>query len=562
MNLGLGAGTGSNVDGNHGNSNGLDLILFDGTLTNSLSWLTPTNMTSDHAFGYAILNGLTITSGNTLTLPAAAILKSFGTLTFQGATLDATAGGATITTIRDNTVGLQLCPSVFITTCGIPVAGDWGPLNFTQDFTTTLRGNGALVGTTIKFPQTAFSIFSGATSTVGSTGFGLLLSNVTITNASGDGIQAGSTPVSMSGGAITNFGSQGISFSSHNLTVNNVTISNPSTPNSSSEGITVSGISNRTVVITNNTIDGAGTYGISLSSPSNVTPGSLTLTGNTVKNSGLANPALSRQPHPALRLFSMNLGLGAGAGSNVDGNHGNSNGLDLILFDGTLTNSLSWLTPTNMTSDHAFGYAILNGLTITSGNTLTLPAGAILKSFGTLTFQGATLDATAGGATITTIRDNTVGLQLCPSVFITTCGTPVAGDWGSLSFTQDLTTTLRGNGALTGTTIKFPQTAFSIFSGATRTVGSTSFGLVLSNVTITNASGDGIQAGSTPVSMSGGAITNFGSQGISFSSHNLTVTGVTISNATLPSSSSEGITVSGISNRTVVITGKIGRAHV
>src|SRR5256885_15811430 len=262
------------------------------------------------------------------------------------------------------------------------------------------------------------------------------------------------------------------------------------------------------------------------------------------------NPALSRQPHPAIRLFSMTLGLGAGTGSNVDGNHGNSNGLDLIGFDGTLTNSLSWLSPSNSTSDHPLGYVILNGLTVTSGNTLTLPAAAVLKSFGTLTFQGATLDAIAGGATITTIRDNTVGLALCPSVFITTCGTPVAGGWGSLSFPQDFTTTLRGNGALTGTTIKFPQTAFSIFSGATSTVGSTSFGLLLSNVTITNASGDGIQAGSTPVSMSGGAITNFGSQGISFSSHNLTVTGVTISNATLPNSSSEGITVSGISNRT------------
>src|SRR5438445_6583767 len=101
-------------------------------------------------------------------------------------------------------------------------------------------------------------------------------------------------------------------------------ISDATLPNSSSEGIAVSGISNRTVVITNNTIDGAGTYGISLSSPSNVTPGSLALTGNTVKNSGLANPALSRQPHPAIRLFSMILGLGAGTGSNVDGNHGNS----------------------------------------------------------------------------------------------------------------------------------------------------------------------------------------------------------------------------------------------
>src|SRR5439155_538124 len=232
-----------------------------------------------------------------------------------------------------------------------------------------------------------------------------------------------------------------------------------------------------------------------------------------------ANPALSRQPHPAIRLFSMNLGLGAGAGSNVDGNHGNSNGLDLILFDGTLTNSLSWLTPTNMTSDHAFGYAILNGLTITSGNTLTLPAGAILKAFGTLTFQGATLDATAGGATITTIRDNTVGLQLCPSVFITTCGIPVAGDWGSLSFTQDFTTTLRGNGALVGTTIKFPQTGLSISSGATSSPGNPGFGLAVSGSTIKNASSFGIRASSTRVSVTntlGGSIRSsdlFGNSG-------------------------------------------------
>src|SRR5439155_7857539 len=162
-----------------------------------------------------------------------------------------------------------------------PLAGDWGGLNFTQDFTTTLRGNGALTGTTIKFPQTAFSIFSGATSTVGSSSFGLVLSNVTISNASGDGIQARSTPVSMSGGAITNFGSQGISFSSHNLTVTGVTISNATLPNSSSEGIAVSGISKRTVVITKNTINGAGSYCISLSCPITSTPGTLTLTGNT-----------------------------------------------------------------------------------------------------------------------------------------------------------------------------------------------------------------------------------------------------------------------------------------
>src|SRR5207244_11644949 len=125
--------------------------------------------------------------------------------------------------------------------------------------------------------------------------------------------------------------SQGISFSSHNLTVTGVTISNATLPSSSSEGITVSGISNRAVVITGHSIDGAGTYGISLSSPSNVTPGSLTLTGNTAKNSGLANPALARHTHPAISLFSMNLGLGARTVSNVDANQSHANGRDAIL---------------------------------------------------------------------------------------------------------------------------------------------------------------------------------------------------------------------------------------
>ena len=81
---------------------------------------------------------------------------------------------------------------------------------------------------------------------------------------------------------------------------------------------------------------------------------------------------MEKRPIGATGLMVSTLGLGAGVGSNVDGNHGNSNGLDLILFDGTLTNSLSWLTPSNSTSDHPFGYVILNGLTITSGNSFTV----------------------------------------------------------------------------------------------------------------------------------------------------------------------------------------------
>ena len=147
-----------------------------------------------------------------------------------------------------------------------------------------------------------------------------------------DGVSAGSTPISVTGGSITNFGRNGISASSHNLTVSGVTITNP-VPNAAplKTGILASGLSNRIVLITNNTISGAGSAGISLSNPSNVAPGSFALTGNIITSSGLA-----------IRIASMTASLGAGG--NIDGNHGQSNALDTIAFDGSAMNLLRWVS--------------------------------------------------------------------------------------------------------------------------------------------------------------------------------------------------------------------------
>ena len=377
-------------------------------------------------------SGITVPGGATLVIDGATGPVEVNALGFGGISVN----GGRLQTANTSTNAVTF-------TGPTATAGSWVGLSFTQDSSSN-KGNGSLNNVTISSASTGISISSGALSTVGSTSFGLVLANVTISNTSGDGISASSTPISVSGGAITNYGSRGISFSSHNLTVDGMTISNTTLPSGSLEGILASGISARQVSITNNTIDGAGTFGMSLFSPSNVSPATFTLTGNTVKNSGAANLALSRQPHPAVRLISMIAAFGS---TGVDGNHGNSNGLDAIAFDGTLTSSATWVTPTNSASDHLLGHLVVNGLTIASGAILTLPANAVVKTLSTLTFQGATLDATAGGATITTLRDNSVGPVTCPSALVTGCS-PAAGDWGTLSFTQDFTTTLRGNGAL------------------------------------------------------------------------------------------------------------------
>src|SRR5439155_9490613 len=209
---------------------------------------------------------------------------------------------------------------------------DWGGVNFVLDPPSGPRGNGALTGTTIKFSSTGVTIGSGATATVGSTSFGLVLTNVTITDTSGSGVSASGTPISVRGGAITNFGDRGISHQFDNLTVSGVAISNDLTPNASREGIFTQG-ANRPVVITNNIVDGAGPSGINVLGPSNVLPASLTLTGNTIKNSGLANSTLPRSALPAIWLTGMTAGLGSGTGSNVDVTHGSGNALDLIAFD-------------------------------------------------------------------------------------------------------------------------------------------------------------------------------------------------------------------------------------
>jgi len=485
------------VSGNHGSGNGLDAITVAGTLTASLSWLTPTNSASDHAFGYLAIGTVNLSSGTTLSVPQGSLVKFLsGSLNVNGAVInatDASGGNAAkiFTTFRDP-VGIATCPTVFVSsTCGV-VSNDWGGINIIQDSTSGLRGSAAFTNTTIRYSYSdAISISSGATSNPAGGSFGLVLNNSTLTNTSSDALYATSTPVSVSASTISNTTGRGIYIAAGNLSVTGTTISALT-----GEGIYFTdGSLTKTASLTNNIISGTGSYGIyeygGVANP--------TISGNTITTSGLGNKSSAID----LPYYTGDL-----AGS-VSGNHGSGNGLDAITVAGTLTASLSWLTPTNSASDHAFGYLAIGTVNLSSGTTLSVPQGSLVKFLsGSLNVNGAVInatDASGGNAAkiFTTFRDP-VGIATCPTVFVSsTCGV-VSNDWGGINIIQDSTSGLRGSAAFTNTTIRYSYSdAISISSGATSNPAGGSFGLVLNNSTLTNTSSDALYATSTPVSVSG-----------------------------------------------------------
>ena len=514
------------VSGNHGSGNGLDAIAFAGTVTANLSWLTPTNSAVDHPLGYLAIGTVTLSSGTTMTVPQGSVVKfSGGNLNVNGASINATdtSGGNAakiFTTFRDP-AGIATCPSVFVsTTCGV-ISNDWGGISIIQDSLSSLRGSAAFSNTTIRYSYSdAISISSGATSNpAGIAGFGLVLTNSTLDHNNSDALYAQGTPVSVSGGTISNTTGRGIYASAGNLTVSGTAISV-----TTGEGIVFTDSSlTKTVSLTNNTITGAGTYGIyeygGAPNP--------TISGNTITGSGLTGNKSSAIDLP---YFNGDLAVG------VSGNHGSGNGLDAITFAGTLTANLSWLTPTNSASDHPFGYLAIGTVNLSSGITMTVPQGSVVKFLGgNLNVNGASINATdtSGGNAakiFTTFRDP-AGIATCPSVFVSTSCGVITNDWGGISIIQDSVSSLRGSAAFSNTTIRYSYSdAISIGSGATSNpAGIAGFGLVLTNSTLDHNNSDAIYATSTPVSVSGSTISNTTGRGIYASAGNLTVSGTAIS---------------------------------
>ena len=125
----------------------------------------------------------------------------------------------------------------------------------------------------------------------------------------------------------------------------------------------------------------------------------------------------------------------------VSGNTGAGNGMDAIqLSQSAATADFTWITPTNAPGLHPLGYVLSNTFTVTSGVTMTVPAGAVVPSiYGSLELLGGRFNAAAGGAIFTSLQDGSTGNGLCP-----TCAPPAAGDWKGLLLSVDPYSLQRG----------------------------------------------------------------------------------------------------------------------
>jgi len=495
----FGTGPLANIAGNKGAANGIDAIALHGTVTDNLAWQTA-RKTADptQLLGYVLDNTLNMQPGNTLTVSAGDIVKvgNGGMLNLQGASLraDGTASSAQkiFTSLTDNSAGVVACPSVLLSGCGpaAPAPGDWAGISLSGS-----TAQGTVVNASVRYAGTGISITNGATSTYGSSSFGLVVSRSTVASTKTDGVFAINTPISVTDSTISG-GVHGA----------NVTLSSdPSAPaalrlsgnrftSQGAEAILGQGLFGQPVWITDNRVQKAGTFGIRLLNSNNIV-----LRNNNVVGSG-GGPTAGAGRYPAIYLPNVS----ADFARNVRGNVGSGNGLDSIAFDGTVTSSLTWVTPaTNMTTK-PLGYLLDGGLTL-DGTTLTVNPNDVVKALGgPITINGGSLIAAGtivGEAIFTSLKDNASGAAVanavsCPSVFVSVsdCGQPQAGNWGGIAITDKAGQ--RGNNTITYSLIEYAITGISIDSGPVTT------GLPNLKVThskIVHTSLDGIRASDTPI---------------------------------------------------------------
>ena len=495
----FGTGPLANIAGNKGAANGIDAIAFHGTVTDDLTWQTA-RKTADptQLLGYVLDNTLNMQAGHTLAVNAGDIVKvgNGGTLNLPGASLRADGTTSTaqkiFTSLTDNSAGVVACPSVLQSGCGpaaVPAPGDWAGILLSGS---TPRGT--VVNASVRYAGTGISIANGATTTYGSSSFGLVVSHSTVASTKTDGVFASNTPVSITDSSISG-GIHGV----------NVTLTNaPATPaavrlsgnrftSQSAEAILGQGLFGQPVWITDNRVQNAGTFGIRLLNSNN-----LVLRNNNVVSSG-GGPGAGAGRYPAIYLPNVSADFAA----NVRGNVGSRNGLDSIAFDGTVTSNLTWLKPATNATTKALGYLLDGGLTL-EGTTLTVNAGDVVKSLGgPITINGGSLIAagtTTNPAIFTSLKDNlssaAANAVSCPSVFVSTsdCGQPQAGNWGGISITDKAGQ--RGNNSIDYSVIEYAITGISIDSGP---VTSALPNLKVTNSKIVHTSLDGIRASDTPI---------------------------------------------------------------
>src|SRR5256886_1042176 len=132
-----------------------------------------------------------------------------GPLRVRGLTLQADGTGSSgqkvSTSLTDDSIGVATCHSVLVTACPATVQpGAWGGITLTGG-----SANGALVNAAVRYAATGILITSGASSTSGSSVFGLVVSGSSIGPSAIDGINAVKTAISVTTSSISG-GAHGI----------------------------------------------------------------------------------------------------------------------------------------------------------------------------------------------------------------------------------------------------------------------------------------------------------------------------------------------------------------
>ena len=200
----------------------------------------------------------------------------------------------------------------------------------------------------------------------------------------------------------------------------------------------------------------------------------------------------------------------------------NQNGMDAIAMHGTVTSDLTWVNPSDSSSTtaHTLGYMVAggDGLLTVQRKTLTVPAGGVVKVAGALTINNGRLEASAGNAVFTSLDDNgPAGItQACPSIFFTSCPSPLGGsEWSGITLRGDATGP--ASALFDHATVAHGSTAVSISDNGWN-FGSSNLGLIVRNGSlIQNGSSDGIVAIDTPLLIDHSTVSGLGAHGISAS---------------------------------------------
>ena len=384
-------GPNADVDGITGGGNGLDAVSLNGFVSGNVAWLSPYNDPADHPLGYVLggygtPDGVTV-RGGVVTVPADALVASLGryswygasgALTLMGASLDASAGGARFVSATDRLAPELGCRMA----CG---TAQWGGIRATGATETSPMGDVELDRATIRGGVVDLSSPADRVGAV-----------VSITRTSSDSSVFVRRPT-------------------------RAVVTDSRLPH-----LTVSGALSADV--SRNTLTGSFSAGVVLSGRRQSTPTDLTMRDNVVTGAVAG---------PAYVLGSAHVAIGPG--TPVDRNLASGEAAVLLLSGVTTPADLTWVTPTAEARPHPVGYVVgyyyaldqTPALTVTGPRRFTLPAGAVAKLSGKVVLRGATLDASAGGALITTVYDDTVGVDTCAYAYpyySGTCGDPVLSE--------------------------------------------------------------------------------------------------------------------------------------